>query len=80
MCTTPFSSRPCSAGWVRLDEGLCTGCGICEDRCQFHAITMNGVAAIDTEKCYGCGNCVIKCPAEALVLEEVRPVSHIRIT
>lgn len=65
---------------VRLDEDLCTGCGICQDRCQFHAITMNGVAAIDTEKCYGCGNCVIKCPAEALVLEEVRPVSHIRIT
>jgi ferredoxin/DNA-binding Lrp family transcriptional regulator len=65
---------------VRLDADLCTGCGICEDRCQFHAIHMNEIALIDSDKCYGCGNCVIKCPAEALVLQEVRPASHIRIT
>jgi NAD-dependent dihydropyrimidine dehydrogenase PreA subunit/DNA-binding Lrp family transcriptional regulator len=65
---------------VKLDADLCTGCGICEDRCQFHAIAMNGVALIDPDKCYGCGNCVIKCPAEALVLEEIRSQSHIRIT
>ena len=65
---------------VKLDAELCTGCGICEDRCQFHAIKVNGIALIDLEKCYGCGNCVIKCPVDALVLEEIRPETHIRIT
>ena len=58
---------------------VCSGCGICEDRCQFHAIAVNGVAVVDGDKCYGCGNCVITCPDEALTLEEVRPVEHIRV-
>jgi NAD-dependent dihydropyrimidine dehydrogenase PreA subunit len=64
---------------VRLDAEACSGCGLCEERCQFHAIAVNGVAAVDLDKCYGCGNCVITCPEEALVLEEVRPLSHIRV-
>jgi NAD-dependent dihydropyrimidine dehydrogenase PreA subunit len=65
---------------VKLNEDACTGCGICEDRCQFHAISVNGVAAVDIDKCFGCGNCVITCADEALILEEVRPVEHIRVT
>jgi len=64
---------------VKLDVDACSGCGTCEDRCQFHAITVDGVAVVDGDKCYGCGNCVITCPDEALTLEEVRPVEHIRV-
>lgn len=65
---------------IKLDEDLCTACGACEDRCQFHAITMgDGRAVIDLNHCMGCGNCAITCPEEALVLEEVRPVEHIRV-
>lgn len=64
---------------VKLDEDACTGCGTCEERCQFHAIAVNGTALVDLDKCYGCGNCVITCPEEALTLEEVRPPSHIRV-
>jgi len=64
---------------VKLDADACSGCGLCEDRCQFHAITLDEVAVVDGDKCYGCGNCVITCPDEALTLEEVRPVEHIRV-
>ena len=64
---------------VKLNEDLCTGCGVCEGRCQFHAIEVDGTALVDADRCYGCGNCVITCPEEALTLEEVRPIEHIRI-
>ncbi len=64
---------------VKLNTDACTGCGVCEDRCQFHAISINGVASIQYDRCFGCGNCVIACPEEALTLEEVRPKEHIRV-
>jgi ferredoxin len=65
---------------VRLDEAACTGCGVCEERCQLGAIVVNDRASVDYDKCFGCGNCVLTCPAEALVLEEARPVDSIRRT
>ncbi len=65
---------------VKLEEEACTACGQCEERCQFHAITMTDDGPqIDYDRCYGCGNCVITCPEEALTLEEVRPQEHIRV-
>ncbi|OGP57039.1 MAG: hypothetical protein A2V67_00620 [Deltaproteobacteria bacterium RBG_13_61_14] len=64
---------------VKLDPNACSGCGICEERCQFHAITMNDAASINLNQCYGCGNCVITCPEEALALEEIRPREFIRV-
>lgn len=64
---------------VTFDADLCTGCGECEDRCQFNAIRVNDIAEIDLDKCFGCGNCVTTCPVEALVLTEVRPVDSIRV-
>ena len=53
-----------------LNQDDCTGCGVCEDRCPFGAISMNGVAQIDLEKCLGCGNCVAVCPVEAVSMEK----------
>ena len=64
---------------IKLDQDACSGCGACEDRCQFHAIKVDQVASINLERCYGCGNCALACPEEALVLEEIRPLSHIRV-
>jgi ferredoxin len=47
----------------------CTGCGVCEDRCQMEAIHMaDEIASIDTDRCIGCGLCVSTCPAESLAL------------
>lgn len=65
---------------VKLDPHACSGCGICEEKCQFQAITVDNLAHIREDRCYGCGNCVVACPEEALTLEEVRPREHIRIT
>ncbi len=64
---------------IKLDEDACTACGECEDRCQFHAISIEDKAVIDYERCFGCGNCALTCPEEALTLEEVRPLEHIRV-
>ena len=63
-----------------VDGGVCSGCGLCVDRCQVHAIALEGKAArIDRQQCIGCGLCVSTCPTKALNLAhkpagEVSPV------
>jgi ferredoxin len=38
---------------------VCNCCGICEERCQVKACSIeDGVATIDLSKCIGCGLCV----------------------
>jgi Na+-translocating ferredoxin:NAD+ oxidoreductase RNF subunit RnfB len=51
-----------------VDESLCTSCGICLDRCQVSAITMDSSAEINS-RCIGCGLCVTTCPVEAIVMK-----------
>jgi len=59
---------------ARVDSELCSGCGLCEDACQFDAIfsqTGDGgdtVASVNPFKCYGCGLCRNECPEGALKL------------
>ena len=59
---------------VDLEE--CNGCGICEDRCQVNACSVDDVATIDLKKCIGCGLCVTGCPNEAVKLK-LRPDAEI---
>lgn len=55
---------------VDLDPDLCTGCGVCADRCQFHALSLeNGICSVDLIRCYGCGLCISTCPSGALTLK-----------
>ncbi|QEE16590.1 DUF362 domain-containing protein [Promethearchaeum syntrophicum] len=50
----------------------CIGCGICENRCQMDAISIeDGKSVIDYSHCIGCGLCVTSCPQEAMKLEHV---------
>lgn len=65
---------------VKFNEEACIGCGNCEERCQFKAISFDEKPIIDLERCFGCGNCVTACTEEALTLEEIRPLEHIRVT
>ncbi len=52
-----------------INEDLCIGCGICEDRCQMEAISLeNDISSVNLKRCIGCGNCVISCPSEAINL------------
>lgn len=69
-----------------VDKGLCTGCGLCESRCQFNAITSghnsgSDFAIIDPDKCFGCGLCRKACDSRAisLVLRQAvkKPLSEI---
>ena len=56
--------------YASLDESLCTGCGVCAERCQMDAVHLEGeTARIDLDRCIGCGLCVPTCPGEALHLE-----------
>jgi ferredoxin len=51
-----------------VDPERCTACGICEQRCQVNAVSVEEVAITDLAKCIGCGLCVTGCPDEAVRL------------
>ncbi len=49
---------------AKINPDICTSCGECRDRCQFHAISDDFV--VDQIACEGCGVCVYFCPVEAI--------------
>lgn len=56
-----------------VDEESCSGCGSCEEACQFKAITSRHVsgehrAVVSPEQCFGCGLCRNACPEDALAM------------
>ena len=53
-----------------IDGKRCNGCGVCVDRCQVSAITMNSqnLAEINDERCIACGVCAPVCPVHAISL------------
>lgn len=54
---------------ARVDADLCAGCGMCADRCQFSAISIeNNLSIVDAARCMGCGACVSGCPSQAIEL------------
>jgi len=56
---------------VRIDEGLCNGCGVCVSPCAEGAIQIiNGKAGVlHEELCDGAGFCLGVCPTGALSIE-----------
>lgn len=58
-----------SAFFAKVDEDLCTSCGVCETRCQMAALDLDsGAPEINLDRCIGCGLCVSTCPTAALVM------------
>jgi ferredoxin len=58
---------------ARVDETLCTGCGLCEVKCNFKAVNSHqhhgsSHAHIEPHKCFGCGLCRRVCVAGAISL------------
>ena len=55
---------------------LCTGCGLCQERCRFDAVRAEAADtdrrrfSIDTSACEGCGVCVRSCPERAIDFRE----------
>jgi len=52
----------------RFDSDLCSGCGICIDRCPPAALTMgdNDLPQVNLDRCFGCAVCATGCPTEAI--------------
>ncbi|MFC1822368.1 ATP-binding protein [Thermodesulfobacteriota bacterium] len=82
-----YLSKPSAVAKSRfiasLNSDLCTGCGMCQDRCQVNAIKLSDeTAELVQERCIGCGLCVTTCPSEAIVLiertEYEKPIPTIR--
>ena len=56
---------------ARVITDQCSGCGMCEELCQFDAAKMGDeVAFIDPLACEGCGVCAHFCPEDAIALDE----------
>ncbi|MGD0946580.1 MAG: 4Fe-4S binding protein [Candidatus Binatia bacterium] len=52
---------------AKIDPELCTGCGLCPERCQVDAIAeLDGIWSIVDGRCIGCGLCISSCPVEAM--------------
>ena len=63
LASTPFVAV--------ADPEVCIGCGVCEDRCQMEALSLDEEdrVVLAAERCIGCGLCVTTCPSGALRLE-----------
>ncbi|MBM4432484.1 MAG: hydrogenase iron-sulfur subunit [Chloroflexi bacterium] len=66
---------------AKVNESLCSGCGICVPICKHEAISLEEIdgrkqATIDKIKCQGCGICVSACPSAAISQREVFGVSQ----
>ena len=52
-----------------VDAETCADCGVCVDRCQMDALSLeDGAISLDLDRCIGCGLCVSTCPTDALTL------------
>jgi heterodisulfide reductase subunit A len=48
-----------------VDEGICSGCGICVEICPYEAREMDvhrGISVVCQALCQGCGACIAACP------------------
>jgi len=51
----------------KINESLCTGCGLCVNVCEVSAITLSDTAHIDIDSCTGCGACANVCKKGAII-------------
>jgi len=59
---------------AQVDEESCLGCGKCNDRCQFSALSVpETICEVDSNLCVGCGVCCIACEEGALSLASRNP-------
>lgn len=56
-----------------FDEKLCTGCGLCAEKCAFCALRQGeaGAPVLDSVACEGCALCSSVCPVQAVTMRRV---------
>lgn len=57
---------------ARVDEDVCSGCGVCLNLCAYNALERDpatGLVKVVEALCQGCGACVAGCPSNALDLD-----------
>jgi MinD superfamily P-loop ATPase len=55
---------------AHVNEGLCTGCGLCEANCRYNTIHVrDGKARVDEGFCEGCRVCLHVCPEKCISLK-----------
>jgi ferredoxin len=69
---------------VKVNEDLCSGCGVCVSVCKSEAISIkeeNGIrkAVVNKVQCKGCGVCIAACPSGAISLREGFGVSKLEL-
>ena len=55
---------------VRVEEDLCSGCGLCVEACSYEARSLDDIrkiALVNEALCQGCGACMIACPNGATI-------------
>jgi len=62
------SYRPLPGVSIRIDTGLCSGCGVCVERCFVASMQMEDGIAVVGDDCKSCGRCVELCPENAIEL------------
>ncbi|MFZ0471528.1 MAG: 4Fe-4S binding protein, partial [Bacteroidales bacterium] len=64
------TSRTKEKAEIRINEELCTGCGLCAEVCSdFGVVIENGKAMVGNNAvfgCVGCGHCMAVCPEGAI--------------
>jgi energy-converting hydrogenase A subunit Q len=53
---------------VKIDSGLCIGCGCCSDVCSSGALELQEKAVVSEDHCIECEACIEMCPAQAISL------------
>ena len=65
---------PAESITAEVNPAKCTGCGVCEAVCAYHAIGVDaptGKAVVDPGLCKGCGACVAGCRSDAVTLKNI---------
>lgn len=63
-------------GEKKVDNELCTECGICSRNCPRGAITLDPKPRFDNRKCHFCWACYNKCPQKAIYTSQFRGKYH----